>query len=685
MLLQDAGSVYETDQTSHVISALEQFSGRRYADGGDAVRSFRVLCDHGRGMTAIATDGVTPSNEGRGYVLRRILRRAVLHGSRLGLETPFLGALHDVVIESTLADGYPELGRASRRRSPPDRGRGGALLADACDGAPRRLDELMRRAREGGAEAARRRHFELHDTYGFPVELTAEIARERGLGIDLEGFEGHMQAQRERARAAARAAAIASTTSASRASRARRRRSEFVGYDEIEVETEVLAVEPVAEGLALVKLARSPFYPEGGGQVSDGGEISAHAVRGQVESVYRLEGDQALLVRLDGELRAGDTVHARVDVERRRPTMANHTGTHLLQRALRNRLGEHVRQAGSAVRPEGLRFDFTHPAPLTADELRAVEDEVNRVVLEDHQVRVFETLQDEARALGATALFGEKYGDIVRVVDIDGYSMELCGGTHVRSTAAVGPFAIVRESSVGQGVRRHRGDHRPEALRRLRRATAWSRRRRPRSERPPEQLPEAVRRWSERVRELGEGGARAAAVEWGGPDLRADRRRGRARAAQGASRGSARGHARDALVELADRLRGCLDPSAVVLGMRRRGARAAGRDHDARGGRGRSRSAVVGSRPSGRIGRRRGGRPAMARAGGRTRGAPTRRSTPRAVHALGVTRSPVSARAVALESTARRLFSGPTGVGVTRPEHQQGGDSRCSTAAKKPL
>ena len=263
-----------------------------------------------------------------------------------------------------------------------------------------------------------------------------------------------MHAQRERARAAARRGDRVDDERIARFARSAPP-SEFVGYEELDVETQVVAVEPLAEGLALVKLARSPFYPEGGGQVSDAGEISAHAVRGQVESVYRLDGDQALLVRLDGELRPGDTVHARVDGRRAGARRSRTTPARTCCSArCAISLGEHVHQAGSAVRPDGLRFDFTHPSPLSADELRAVEDEVNRVVLEDHDVRVFETSQDEARELGATMLFGEKYGDVVRVVDITAYSMELCGGTHARSTAAVGPFTIVRESSVGQGVRR---------------------------------------------------------------------------------------------------------------------------------------------------------------------------------------------------------------------------------------
>ena len=502
MLLQGVGSLFETDETGHVIQALERLSGRRYADGGDAVRSFRVLCDHARGMSAIATDGVTPSNEGRGYVLRRIIRRAVLHGTRLGLETPFLGAVHEAVIES-LAAGFPELAQHRddvRRLLEAEEERFAPHAADGL--APARRSDRAWHASSGESTLHAGDVFELHDTHGFPVELTAEIAREAGPRHRSRGLrEPHACAARARSRAPL-AAAIASTTSASRASRARLRPASSWATRSSTSRRRWSPSSRSREGLALVKLARSPFYPEGGGQVSDAGEISAHAVRGQVESVYRLDGDQALLVRLDGELRPGDTVHARVAADVRRATVANHTGTHLLQRALRNHLGEHVKQAGSAVRPDGLRFDFTHPSALSADELRAVEDEVNRVVLEDHDVRVFETSQDAARELGATMLFGEKYGDVVRVVDITGYSMELCGGTHARSTAAVGPFTIVRESSVGQGVRRIEAITGPEALGALRRADRVAKEAAAALRTPPEQLPEAVATLSERVREL---------------------------------------------------------------------------------------------------------------------------------------------------------------------------------------
>jgi alanyl-tRNA synthetase len=274
-------------------------------------------------------------------------------------------------------------------------------------------------------------------------------------------------------------------------------------------------------------------------------------------------------VRLEGELRPGDRVTARVDAARRRATVANHTGTHLLQRALRNQLGEHVKQAGSAVRPDSLRFDFTHPSAVTAAQLQAVEDEVNRVVLEDHPLSIFETSQDEARRLGATMLFGEKYGDVVRVVDVTGYSLELCGGTHARSTAAVGPFTIVREASVGQGVRRIEAITGPVALDALRRADHVAKQAAAALRTPPEQLPEAVATLSERVRELEKAARSGGGGSSAGADLSsltaAAVERGRLKVLVAEAPGGALG---DALLELADKLRGALGPSAVVLGAR---------------------------------------------------------------------------------------------------------------------
>jgi alanyl-tRNA synthetase len=294
--------------------------------------------------------------------------------------------------------------------------------------------------------------FRLHDTYGFPLELTEELARERGLGVNAEEFTRLMEEQRARSRAAIsrddqRAARFAAEAGF---------KTEFVGYEKTDVLTQVGALERVEEGLYLVKLRESPFYPAGGGQVSDAGWIELDgdpSVQVTVREAYRFEDDQALLVEGEG-LSDRDRVRAVVPWNVRFPTMANHTATHLLHQALQEVLGDHVRQAGSAVRPDKLRFDFTHGGQLTAEERAEIERRVNEKIFANLPVRAFVTPIDEARKLGAMMLFGEKYGDLVRVVEIDGYSRELCGGTHVRSTAEIGPFAILTESSVGAGARR---------------------------------------------------------------------------------------------------------------------------------------------------------------------------------------------------------------------------------------
>src|SRR5262249_46849409 len=294
--------------------------------------------------------------------------------------------------------------------------------------------------------------FRLHDTYGFPLELTQELARERGLGVNDEEFTALMAKQRERSRAAVsrddqRAAEFAHAAGF---------RSEFVGYEKIDVFTQLGAMEQLEDGLFLAKLRESPFYPAGGGQVTDAGWIELDgdpATRAELRDAYRLEDDQVLLFEGEG-FSQGDRVRAVVPWKVRFPTMANHTTTHLLHQALRDVLGDHVLQAGSAVRPDKLRFDFTHTAQLTADERAEVERRVNEKIFENLPVRAFVTPIEEARKLGAMMLFGEKYGDEVRVIEIPGYSTELCGGTHVRWTAEIGPFVILAESSVGSGARR---------------------------------------------------------------------------------------------------------------------------------------------------------------------------------------------------------------------------------------
>ena len=445
-ILQDVRTVYETDIYQAIMRWIAAESGVAYGDSPEATKAHRILADHGRGMTFLAADGVAPSNEGRGYVMRRIIRRAVLQASRIGLEPPYLARLADVVIEE-MGEGYPELEQHRteiHRILSAEEERFAQTLARGV--------RLFEEVAERGGDIAGEDAFRLHDTYGFPLELTQELARERGLGVNDEEFTRLMERQRERSRAAIsrddrRAADFAAAAGFS---------TEFVGYEKTDVLTQVGALECIEESLYLLKLRESPFYPAGGGQVGDAGWIELDgdpSVRVTVRETYRFEDDQALLVEGDG-LSEGDRVRAAVPWSVRFPTMANHTATHLLHRALQDVLGDHVRQAGSAVRPDKLRFDFTHPQALTAEEREEVERQVNERVFQNLPVRAYVTPIDEARKLGAMMLFGEKYGEHVRVIEIDDYSRELCGGTHVRSTAEIGPFAILSESSVGAGARR---------------------------------------------------------------------------------------------------------------------------------------------------------------------------------------------------------------------------------------
>ena len=435
--LQDVISVYDTDGYRRIMDWIEQTSGVAYDDSEDATKAHRVLADHGRGMTFLVGDGVTPSNEGRGYVLRRVIRRAAQHGRRIDLEGPFLARLADVVIEQ-MGPAYPELVEhrdhihrvltEEEQRFAETLERGMKLFAEAA----------------GEAEISGEEAFVLQATYGFPIELTLELARERGQTVNLEEFEREMARHREISRAGA-AFEVKPLEG----------RTDFVGYERTEVLSAIVGYRAREDGLFDAKLELSPFYPEGGGQVSDVGFIENEATGAKAELVRatRFGDDQVLTFEGDG-FALGDRVRAVVPWSVRFPTMANHTATHLLHKALRDVLGDHVKQAGSAVRPDKLRFDFTHPQALSGEEREAVEWAVNEVVFENRPVRAFVTPIDEARKLGAMMLFGEKYGDEVRVVEVDGYSRELCGGTHVRSTAEIGPFVILSEASVGAGARR---------------------------------------------------------------------------------------------------------------------------------------------------------------------------------------------------------------------------------------
>ena len=456
LVSQGADSNFDTDLFKPVIAFI---SDEAKCDGIDAARttSMRVIADHARALCFAISEGVLPSNEGRGYVIRRILRRAVVKALDLGITDPFIFKVAGAVID-VMSKAYPEL--AERReniaiivKSDEERfertlSRGMAIFEDI----------VASLAKRGERTICGRDLFTLYDTYGFPLEITQELAGARGLGVDSAGFEREMEDQRERARQTGKIGGVVEGVESAAAAA-----SNFVGYDALEVATVItsLGVKGSATGradkgcTAEISLERTPFYPEGGGQAGDVGEIVGPEGRGAVTEVGWVGGRIMHRVQLEaGSLAEGEGVVARVDAERRKATQRNHTATHLLQAALRSVLGGHVRQSGSLVDHERLRFDFTHYEPLSENDLRAVEDMVNRRIMENIPVRTAMEAFEQARARGAMALFGEKYGEEVRVVEIEDASCELCGGTHVSATGDVGSFRIVWESGIAAGTRR---------------------------------------------------------------------------------------------------------------------------------------------------------------------------------------------------------------------------------------
>jgi alanyl-tRNA synthetase len=441
MLLQRADSIFDTDGFRLIMDWIAAESGVGYRDSPAATKAHRVISDHGRGMTFLVAEGVTPSNEGRGYVLRRLIRRAVVQARRIGLEDVYRVT---GIVADQVGPWYPEVVEHRETvqrvvRAEEERFR------ETLERGLKVFEELAGKEAITGEEA-----FTLAATHGFPIELTVELAEERGQAVDVDGYREAMARHRE----ISRAGGDTSVAQAGEFNRTTDFRTEFVGYEKTDVRTQIGALAEAGEGRFLAKLRESPFYAAGGGQVSDAGWIEREdGRRAELQEAFRLGDDQVLLFAGEG-FAAGDRVRAVVPWAVRYPTMANHTATHLLHRALRDVLGDHVHQAGSAVRPDKLRFDFTHEQALTPEEREEVERRVNEQIFRNLPVRAFETTREEAERLGAMMLFGEKYGDVVRVVEVDGYSRELCGGTHVRSTAEIGPFVILSEGSVGSGARR---------------------------------------------------------------------------------------------------------------------------------------------------------------------------------------------------------------------------------------
>jgi alanyl-tRNA synthetase len=565
-ILQGVTSVFETDELKPLIELGEQLSGRRYGENEADDVALRVLADHTRGTTFLVADGVVPSNEDRGYVLRRIMRRAIQKGRSLGIEGAILPVYAEKVIE-IMGARYPEL---VEQRDAIDRW----LRAEeesfghTLEQGTRMLEEIVERARAEGEEGIGAEDlFRLHDTYGFPYDLSRELLAEQGLGSDEEGFEQLMEAQRERSRAGGGSAAARQGERITLEGPP----AEFVGYEALETHTTVTAVRERPQGELLVKLAQSPFYAAGGGQISDHGTLEFGDGNGAggcatVVGVVRSGDDQGLIVKpVAGELHEGEAVTARVDRAARLATMANHTATHLLHAALRGRLGTHVRQAGSYVGPDKLRFDFTHGSPLTPEELREVEDQVNAWVIANAPVRWRQTSLEEAKSAGAMALFGEKYGDVVRMVEVgDGsYSRELCGGTHVASTAEIGVFRVTQETSSAANVRRIEAVTGAEGIallrahdHALREAAAQLRTR-------PEDVPAKLADLQAKAKAAAKGGAAAA-----GAAVDVDALIASAESVDGAHVLTARLDAADnkALLDVLDRVKPKLGDAAIVFG-----------------------------------------------------------------------------------------------------------------------
>jgi alanyl-tRNA synthetase len=448
-VLQHVHSNYEIDLFQNLIAAAARETGAK--DLAD--NSLKVIADHIRACAFLIADGVIPSNEGRGYVLRRIVRRALRHGYKLGQTKPFFHALV-ADLANEMGQAYPELVE-QRERIASVLKQEEERFGETLENGMKILEGELVRAGKGGTLDGKVA-FTLYDTYGFPFDLTADICRERGVEVDMAGFEAAMDVQRTQARAAGKFKAVGSVDYAGE-------KTAFVGYDEAHAKATIGAiyvagtsVPSVREGdEAIVVLDRTPFYAESGGQVGDAGQLSNASARFEVADTQKIQpevfGHHGRVTV--GELKVGDNVDAAIDTARRAATVRNHSATHLMHKALREVLGTHVAQRGSLVDADKTRFDFSHNAPVTADEVRRVEAIVNREVLANVETRVNVLPYDDAVKKGALALFGEKYGDVVRSLEI-GTSHELCGGTHVARTGDIGLFKIVSEGGVAAGVRR---------------------------------------------------------------------------------------------------------------------------------------------------------------------------------------------------------------------------------------
>ncbi|MDD3347132.1 alanine--tRNA ligase [Oscillibacter sp.] len=458
---QNVNSLFDVDTVMNITNKVSEITAAHYGESHKTDVSLRVITDHIRSGVMMICDGVLPSNEGRGYVLRRLLRRAARHGKLLGVERPFLYEVVETVVREN-ESAYPDLREKQAYITKVVRTEE-ENFAKTIDGGMKIYSDLLAAHKAKGEQVfSGADAFKLYDTYGFPIDLTAEMVEEEGMSVDRAGFDEMMEAQRVRARKAREALGDLGWAGIEFGSEMPA--TEFVGYECMEADGKVLAIvadeelrEEVAAGAeAILVLDRTPFYAEMGGQVADHGVITAGDARFEVTNVQKNKGGKFMHSGkvLSGEFQVGAEVRAAIDLERRKAIMRAHSATHLLDAALKKVLGDHVHQAGSLVEPDRLRFDFTHFEAITPEQMGEIDRIVNDAVLEDYPV-VTEVLPiEKAREKGAVAMFGEKYGDIVRVVEMGDFSMEFCGGTHLQNTAKVGPFRIRSEASVASGVRR---------------------------------------------------------------------------------------------------------------------------------------------------------------------------------------------------------------------------------------
>jgi len=458
-LLQGVDSNFDTDLFTPLLAQIEKLSGQKY-DRGENGFPFRVIADHSRACTFLIADGVLPANDGRGYVLRRILRRALRFGRLLGINKAFLYQNVDVVC-SIMGRSYPELLEKSDFVKEVIKMEEERFLVTLNEGL-KKIEDILEQAREQGRnEIEGEEAFMLYDTYGFPLDLTEDMAEENGFTVDKDGFSSMMEEQRHRARQAgkgenafARDIQIAELLTHTPP-------TYFSGYEKLRDKASLLAIikdgelcDQVADDELLVVAASTPFYAESGGQVADSGIITGKSGKMQVVDVQKVASWFIHRGLLEGSLQTGEELQLEVNQQQRTATARNHTATHLLHRALRQVLGEHAQQKGSLVEPSRLRFDFSHLASLDEDELEAIENMVNQAIWTMYPVDTTVTGINQAREMGAIALFGEKYGDQVRVVQVGDFSQELCGGTHVGNTGQIGLFKIISEGSIGSGLRR---------------------------------------------------------------------------------------------------------------------------------------------------------------------------------------------------------------------------------------